>query len=156
MPIDLQMYMPRSLRCVFPFTFCPVHVKELELLLQMYLLPDFKVLTIMSQKRRGKVASAENHASGIRGEYEVHGAEEFYQSQGSAYSNPHEDQLKIGVPRCFVLWKDKLPTPFVGHTNLQIHIHSSIVVHVCIGVFAGPCMWQRRNNMHNQFPLSFR
>jgi hypothetical protein len=72
----------------------------------------------MSQKRRIKTAAPECQASGIRGEYELHGAEEFYQSQGSVYSNPHEDQLKIGVPRCFGLWKDKLPIPFVSSMAL--------------------------------------
>jgi hypothetical protein len=71
-------------------------------------------LRIMSQKRRIKAGALECQASGIRGEYELHGAEEFYQSQGSAYSNPHEDQLKIGVPRCFGRWKEKLPIPFVS------------------------------------------
>jgi hypothetical protein len=73
-------------------------------------------LRIMSQKRRIKAAALQCQASGIRGEYELHGAEEFYQSQGSAYSNPHEDQLKIGVPRCLGLWKDKLPIHFVSQT----------------------------------------
>ena len=67
----------------------------------------------MSHKRREKKAGPECLASGIRGEYEAHGAEEFYVSQGSVYSNPHEDQLKVGVPRCFDVWKDKLPVPFV-------------------------------------------
>ena len=73
----------------------------------------------MSQKHRSK-ASAPCQASGIRGEYEAHGAEEFYQSQGSCYSNPHEQQLKIGFPRCFTVWKDKLPVPFVRQRVMQL------------------------------------
>jgi hypothetical protein len=87
----------------------------------------------MSQKRRSKAAAAECQASGIRGEYEVHGAEEFYLTQGSVYSNPHEDQLKVGVPRCFDLWKDKLPSPFVSGAHLPILL---LVFHFFTGIFA--------------------
>ena len=71
-------------------------------------------VAIMSQKHRSKSAVADCPSSGIRGEYEAHGAEEFYQSQGSLYSNPHEEQLKIGFPRCLEIWKDKLPIPQVS------------------------------------------
>ena len=79
----------------------------------------------MSQKRRSKASGSERQATGIRGEYEQHGAEEFYQSQGSLYSNPHEHQLRIGVPRCFDVWKDKLPDPFVRQTPLSSLLQSS-------------------------------
>ena len=89
-------------------------------------------LSAMSNKRQGKAAAVlDSHASGIRGEYETHGAEQFYQSQGSAYSNPHEEQLKIGVPRCFNLWKDRLPSPIVRLRFAALQLASSVFCCSC-------------------------
>jgi hypothetical protein len=41
----------------------------------------------------------------IRGEYERHGAEQFYRQSGSSYRNPHEPQIVLALEEALQRWK---------------------------------------------------
>src|SRR6188474_2797908 len=45
---------------------------------------------------------------GIRGEYEEHGAQEFYRKSGSSYRNPHEPQIIATIDEALKRWKPDL------------------------------------------------
>ena len=44
----------------------------------------------------------------IRGEYERHGAEQFYRKSGKSYRNPHEPQIILAVDKATRQWKPDL------------------------------------------------